>query len=268
MIKRKCVLSALVKLRPTIVFLQETHLNNVSFQFFKSPSFSHYYHSPGTSESRGTAILISKFAQFSLDSSNIDPNGRYLFLNGTLNNKPITLANLYAPKQHQLDFLDQSLTSLQQFRTADVILGGDFNHVVDLFLDKTPNPKNHIKTTTNTKLKALLEKHDLIDIWRLQHPLERDYTYLERDYTYFSAPHQVHTRIDFILLSSALVCQALSSETEVQLWSDHAWLSCVLQASSNLCPTRADWILNSSLLSKSVVKTEIATEISHFFSRK
>lgn len=224
MIKKIHVLSAIVQLRPSIIFLQETHLSSNSFQFFRSPWFSQYYHSPGSSKSRGTAILVSKSTQFSLDSSDIDPSGRYVFLNGSLNNKPITLANLYAPNQQQLNFLDQSVSSLQQFRKGDIILGGDFNHVIDLFLDKTPNPKNRLKTTTYTKLKALLEKHDLIDIWRLQYPFERDYTY-------FSAPHQVHTRIDFIFLSSALVSQALSSEIGTQVWSDHAWISCALQLS-------------------------------------
>lgn len=256
MIKRKCVLSALVKLRPSIVFLQETHMSNTSFQYFKSHWFFHYYHSPGSSKSRGTAILISKLTQFSLDSS--DPSGRFVFLNGSLNNKPVTLANLYVPNQQQLDFIDQSLSTLQQFRTGDIILGGDFNHVIDLFLDKTPNLKNRIKSPSYTKLKALLDKFDLVDIWRLLHPTEHDYTY-------FSAPHQVHTRIDFIFLSSALVRHVFSSDIGAQVWSDHALISCTLHDLINSPVTRADWILNSSLLSKVLVQSEIASEINNFF---
>lgn len=120
-----------------------------------------------------------------------------------------------------------------------------------------PHSKNH-KTSSCAKLKALFEKYDLVDIWQYQHPLEKDFTY-------FLASHQVHTRIDFILLSSALVQHVFSSEIGVQFWSDHAWLSCVLQ--DPLCSprVRADWILNSSLLAKDSVKADITTEIKNFF---
>lgn len=256
LIKRKRVITALACMRPTILFLQETHLKDKSFSYFKAPWFAHYFHSAGSTRSRGTAILISKSSNFVLHLSETDPLGRYVFLNGSLDGFPVTLASVYAPNVAQLEFIEQFFQKLDNFKTGNVILGGDLNFISDTLLDRCPSPKP-TKIPAHSSLQLLFEKFDFLDIWRHQHPTDRDYTY-------FSAVHQVHTRIDYFLLSKALALLSTHSEIGSPLWSDHAWTSCQLLLHNAHQSKNRDWCLNTSILFKEEVCTQISDDIQNF----
>lgn len=259
LIKRKRVLSSLVKLRPNILFLQETHLNDKSFAFLKAPWFAQYFHSPGSSRLHGTAVLISKTTNFVLQTAEVDSSGRYVFLNGDLDGKAVTLASIYVPNSAQVDYIDQTLAKLDQFKTGSIILGGDLNIIANERLDRQPG-KGYYKESSlpTSKLQLLFEKYDLTDIWRQQHPADRNYTY-------FSAEHQVYTRIDYILLSRSLIPNSLDTDIGSPLWSDHAWTSCSLSFSAINHTRQRDWCLNCSFLFNETVQKQIADDIQNFF---
>lgn len=51
---------------------------------------------------------------------------------------------------------------------------------------------------------------------------------LEKDFTIISSRHQIHTRIDFILISPSLIDQVMDTKIGFKLWTGHAWISCNL----------------------------------------
>uniref|UniRef100_A0A3B4HAY2 Endonuclease/exonuclease/phosphatase domain-containing protein n=1 Tax=Pundamilia nyererei TaxID=303518 RepID=A0A3B4HAY2_9CICH len=68
------------------------------------------------------------------------------------------------------------------------ICAGDFNVILNYNLDTTSQTR--CKTHISRHLNLTLEETGLVDVWRLLHPSQRDYTH-------YSIPHSVHTQIDY-----------------------------------------------------------------------
>lgn len=130
-IKSKRILSTLLKSQADIVFLQETHKTKSSDPLFETTRYPTQIQAYGTSKSRGVAILFSAKIRTSIESQEIDPNGRFLFLNVTIEGEPLSLASIYAPNEDQYKFLKETLTNLISFSTGPIILGGDLNFIID-----------------------------------------------------------------------------------------------------------------------------------------
>lgn len=136
-IKVKHIASLTLKLWPSILLLQETHLKQSDGIILKSKWWSQQLLAPGSSKARGVAILISKNCSFQVDNLLIDPQGRFLFAKGLLSGQKVTVANVYVPNMGQLEFLQIILEKLDKFKEGDLILGGDFNLIVDICKDKS-----------------------------------------------------------------------------------------------------------------------------------
>lgn len=71
------------------------------------------------------------------------------------------------------------------------ICGGDLNVILNYNLDTTSQSRN--KKAFGKFLNTTLKETGFVDVWRLLHPTQRDYTH-------YSVPHSVHTRIDYFLM--------------------------------------------------------------------
>ena len=58
----------------------------------------------------------------------------------------------------------------------NVIIGGDFNTVLDVDMDRKNGLKNTHKNI-RAKLKQIINTNNLIDIWRTQHQLKQQFTW-------------------------------------------------------------------------------------------
>lgn len=76
-------------------------LNHLYSQWFLSTSLESKY--------RGTAIAILKSCPFQPTGNQVDPQGRFVFLKGTIAGKLFTFATIYAPNTNQLTFVDAVL---------------------------------------------------------------------------------------------------------------------------------------------------------------
>lgn len=70
-----------------------------------------------------------------------DPDGRFIFVNCSIEDKPITLASVYSPNKDQQRFLQETLLTLDAFKTGEVLLGGDLNLINDPNRDRSAPPK-------------------------------------------------------------------------------------------------------------------------------
>lgn len=116
-----------------------------------------------------------------------------------------------------------------------VILGVDFNEVMDPVLDRSSGVVRIARA--HAALRGMSKACALLDVWRLQNPTGRDYTF-------FSSPHRSFLRTDFFLVSQSSVA---SSSIGNIIHSDHNPV--YIHMLTFGLPVRSPrWRLNSSLL--------------------
>ena len=253
-LKRGKVLSHLKSLSSDIIFLQETHIQPTEQRRLRSLWVSQVYQSTFSSKARGVAILIRKTIPFVFNSVTTDPGGRYVLVTGAINSFPLALLNIYAPNFDCPDFFRKVFNLCAEYTTHNMIIGGDFNCYFDPQLDRSSS-KAAPTLKSVPVLNDLVKSLDLVDIWRLQHPLERLYSF-------FSPVHGTFTRIDHFLVDSKLVSHTLSSTYHSILVSDHAPLS--IQINFNLHTPSYNWKFNPSLNSDKAFHEFISAKISEF----
>src|SRR4029434_374717 len=89
---------------------------------------------------RGTTIIIHKQIQFTSSNFIFDPQGLYVIVSGQPFHVPVVLVNLYAPNWDDAGFVQRLVCQLPDLNNHIMILGGDFNCVMNPNLDRS-NPK-------------------------------------------------------------------------------------------------------------------------------
>ena len=84
----------------------------------------------------------------------------------TINDKELVILNVYGPNTDDLVYFNTLETYLKENIDKNIIIGGDFNTVLNTELDK----KNGRTDTHKYILNALTKTYNLIDTWRSKHP--------------------------------------------------------------------------------------------------
>lgn len=188
-VKRSKVLAKLKREKNQIVFLQETHLNQTEHEKLKSFGFQNtFYSSYKRGHKRRVAILLHNSINFELVKEIRE--GRYILVHGRIENELVTLFSVYLPPQSDPKLLRKVMQLIVAESAGVLICAGDFNTVIDK--RDTSNNKRTV-TPQNKILRKGLDEIGLLDIWRVLHPTERDYTF-------YSAPHKVYSRIDIFFI--------------------------------------------------------------------
>lgn len=107
------------------------------------------------------------------------------------------------------------------------------------------------KNAISKKMSGLMSELGIVDVWRDLNPTCRDYTY-------YSSPHNIYTRIDYLLMYNKDMYRVKSCDIGVRNISDHSPLYLTLHLVSEKKTTI--WRLNSSIL-KGHMKEEIVKEL-------
>lgn len=174
-VKRQKLLSFFKKEKCQLAFIQETHLSDLEHIKLRRSWVGQVFYSSYNSKSRGVAVLIHRSLPFTLEKSISDKEGRYVLLSGYLYGELIVLGCVYAPNNYEAAFIPQLLADLATFSSPYILIGGDFNCVLNSGVDMS-SPRLASSTKSN-KLREFLKDFDLHDAWRMLHPLDRDYTF-------------------------------------------------------------------------------------------
>lgn len=184
-----------------------------------------YHASNDTSKTKGVAILISKNCPLKITESKHDLNGRYIFLKGTLHNRPITLANLYAPNKKQVTFFRETLQLLTEFYAGILVVGGDFNVALNPQQDSSTGATS-LPYRALRAIKKQLQELTLHDTWRTLDPNDRDYTF-------YSSPHSKYSRINHFFISQNDLPRVKQVTIDPMILSDHNPISMTLTFSQS-----------------------------------
>ena len=229
-----------------IVYFQETFSSIDVEKKWENEWGGKVIFSHGTSHSKGVAILFKGSLDFKIEHVVPDSQGRFIFIKGIFFGEKIILANIYSPTRDkvrlQCEFfseLDHEMSKLSHNKYS-WLLGGDFNIVMNMDLDYMG-----CRTSMNTKSRdmviSILDKYNLVDIWRKKNPNKKQFTFRQKNPVVLS-------RLDYLFISSKLENDVKKCEILVSITPDHSGVS--LQF-GNVINThsfgKSYWKFNSSL---------------------
>lgn len=161
---------------------------------------------------KGVAIGFARGVRFIPEERMVDPEGRYLFLRGRINEVEYSIANIYGPNRYPTKFLLGVVERFMEFRTGWAIMVGDFNICMDSEIDCTSRARQP-GTARGESLKKKLHQYQLMDGWRIQRAKIRDYTF-------HSTVHGTYSRIDLFLEEHRMLNKVIGSNIEIGTFSD------------------------------------------------
>ena len=146
------------------------------------------FHANGKQKKAGVPILISDKIDIKIKNISRVEEGHYIMIKGSIQEKDITIANIYVPNIGAPQYIRQTLTDIKGEINNNSIIVGDFNTPL------TPMDRSS-KQKINKEIQVLndtLDEMDLIVFFRAFHPNAEEYIF-------FSSTHETFSKIDHIL---------------------------------------------------------------------
>ena len=236
----------------SIYFLQEVHCTENKVDNWRCEWGYEALFSCCSSNASGVGILFNNNFNLTILKVFSDPLGRFILCDIKAEEKLLTLANLYAPNMDDPIFFNKAFNHLKDFKCEELILGGDFNLVLNVEKDK----KGGLLRTHQKALAVVnqaCEEFNLTDIWRILNPESQRYTWRRRK-------PEIQCRLDFFLISSSLICDTNQADIAPGYKTDHSII--LLEIALHQNPRgRGFWKLNSSLLTDEQYLESIKTVI-------
>ena len=179
--------------------LQEVHCSENTTDSWTSEWGYKALFSCCSSSKAGVGIIFNNNFNLNVIKTLQDPNGRFFICDIEADGKLLTLANIYAPNKDDPNFFDTFFDRLSCFKCDDVVIGGDFNLVLDVEKDK----KNGIARTHQNALEVVqdaMENMELCDVGEFLIQIVKD-TSGARDSQKFIADfflsESIHTRCKY-----------------------------------------------------------------------
>ena len=133
---------------------------------------------------------------------------------------------MYAPNEDNPQFFEDIFNHLEVFKCEEIIVGGDFNLVLDLGGDKKGGlAKTHTKALK--VIKQYAAKLDLIDAWRVLDQDARRYTWRRRN-------PEIHCRLDFFLVSQSVMSNVKDTDISAGYKTYHSLITIKIAHHSNI----------------------------------
>ncbi|PPQ81399.1 hypothetical protein CVT24_001828 [Panaeolus cyanescens] len=242
-----------------IMVLQETHLTPERIESlhkrYKRLHIVHTYDEDQTN-SKGVAVVINKYLTRwrEIKTTELVPGRAILVSLPWREDETIHILGIYAPNstREQLDFWDlltEALSTNQELPNPDFMIG-DFN-VVESSLDRLPPHKDDHRILE--KLHTFRDDYNLADMWRLDNPTKRKFTYLQR-----SSGSQ--SRIDRIYVNMGLNYPCYEwLFTHTGIVSDHKMIGVKIEIPSMPFIGQGRWAMAPFLLKDRHLINEIKT---------
>ena len=223
----------------SIYFLQEPHCTENKADQWRAEWGYRALFSSHSSNSAGVCILFNNNFNLEIHKVFLDPLGRFIICDIKADQKLLTLANVYAPNVDDPNFFNSLFDRLRDFKCEEIIMGSDFNLVLNVDEDK----KGGLPRTNQNCLKVIkqaCEDLDLTDFWRTLNPTIHRYTWRRKK-------PEIHCRLNFFLISSSLICNTNQADIVLGYKTDHSMILLKITLHYNPRGCRF-WKLNTSLL--------------------
>ena len=175
-----------------------------------------------------------------------DNLGRILVIEVKIDDSVFELINIYnanteSEQLHTLNDLVNILETIEDIQNKSIVLGGDFNVILNPSLD-SEGGKPVIKKRTIAKLIQITENLDLCHIWRIRNPKRRRFTFRQRHYTGF-----IQRRLDYFFISNSLQESTKTADTLDAFSTNHSPITFSLCHLKEFPRGKGLWKFNKSL---------------------
>ena len=165
--KRKQLFHWLKLNKYSICLLQELHCQEHTYDIWKKEWGGEIFLSGNSSNSMGVGILVNLEFTFTFKEYTNIIEGRMHSIKLLFKEKEYIFLNVYAPNNATENY--NFLNKIEEFVISNdsdtIIVGGDFNTVVDIDMDKKNGNLNNNKRNRD-KLNNILQNNDINDIWK------------------------------------------------------------------------------------------------------
>ena len=168
------------------------------------------------------------------------------------------IVNLYAPnveKDKSIFFkiLKDKLNQIGVTRNDSIILGGDWNSILDSGIDKSGG-RELPRDTITMDMKSLLLELEVTDIWRLKNPMTKRFTYRQRQ-------PLIQSRLDYFMITNNLIDMVKNVQINSSFCSDHSSISLQLSYLPKQDRGNSFWKFNVSLISDEEYVTNLKQKL-------
>jgi exonuclease III len=182
-----------------------------------------------------------------------DKGGHSILIKGEIDQKEITIINLYAPNVNASNFIKHTLKDIKTYINSNTVVVGDFNTPLSS-IDRSSKQKNQKEILD---IKHTIDQMDLVDVYRAFHPTSTQYTF-------FSEAHGTFSKIVHILGHKASLGKYKKVDIIPCIVSDHNPIKLEINNKNKDKKSANRWKLNKSLLNEQWVIDEIKEEIKRF----
>jgi exonuclease III len=244
-----------------IVLLQETHVTKEKEAKWKEIWHGDMYFSNGTSNSRGTAILIPRDLIHEIHDEKLDPNGRFVALKIEIDGNIYGIINGYAPTsdmlEEQLVWLKSISDIIDDYGDTNLIFGGDINDGLTK-LDKFVRMDEWKESEYVLGWKEICREYQLVDMWRILYPHTHKHTWRQGT----CKKNLRRSRLDFWIISTSLIYDVDKCTIEPGFGSDHSLITLSLFKKKQMDQGPSFWKFNTSLLREREYTAKVTEEIS------
>ena len=174
-------------------------------------------------------------------------------IKGSIQEEDITIVNMYAPNIGASQYIRQMLTAIKGEIDSNTNIVGELNTPL-LPMDRSSKMKINKETQA---LNDILNKMDLIDIYRIFHPKTTECTF-------FSRAHGTFSRIDHILGHKSTLGKFKKTEIISSIFSNHNTMRLDTNYRKKSVKNTDTWRLINTLLKNQEITEEIKEEIKKY----
>ena len=241
--KRRAIFDYLRKKDLDVVLIQEAHVDTLErVKLWTSEWGGKMVASCGPSNACGVITLLSSQCQYTILYTYSDEHGRLVIIVLEVNGKKYVIGNVYGPNCDDPTFFQEVVRLLENFSDSDcVILGGDFNFVMDPPMDRNNSLHNHV--SSREVVGEYMDRANLCDIWRILNPQTERFMW----YRWGRLHRLICSHIDTLLVPMAHIDMMDSCKIQTGYLTDHSLvvLTCCID---DYIRGPGSWKFNNQLL--------------------
>ena len=242
--------------------LQETHSIKGNKRIWKAQWRDEVRYAHGTHNSKGVLIAFKDGVNLDIQTEIVDSSGSSIIIKTIINESNVVIVNYYAPNDEPsqvetLAKIDRHIRSLKLEDNTTFLFGGNFNMYFDTKLHADGGNPN-LEVNSLTQLETILKENDLCDIFRVQNPYVRRFSWCQR------TPFK-QRRLDYIFVSNTLQEYVTQIKIIRRVFSDHSAVILKLRPLAGDKRGPGYWKFNNSLVDYKQFVSQMNGKIEDYF---